>query len=396
VFKETRRLPHPGEYEEVYEFVRQQIRQAETLVFSRIPTETYNDMSKRVCMKLTGAEWDTAPSSLHDDTAMFTWLELEKDDIENRKAYMAHLREHFVWPYGCDVFDCNGKPDLLSVTEPGYFKASGNIDVVVAPEKDILHDTIRNNIRAGIELKKDTDTENPEKQIVTQHLAASTLNPDEGILTLMTDLNKRYHFYWFSGSVPGLLYKYISNPRDAKFLLEHMVDDATDSSVFPTSFLHRGTWDTFTGTTQLETIVESMSGEQDDREGGGAGDSSDNAKREEKRGDGGDSKSGSNMAGATQRATIPGNMLGLDVANELDLLGFYDEEEQRATLFRHLIQHCVPRVTYVPDEGDAARKWAVGSRPSVTQCDPWASTIEITTQAAMLFECEILRRVCSR
>jgi hypothetical protein len=234
--------------------------------------------------------------------------------------------------------------------------------VVVALKKDVQQLTIRQNIRTGIELKKDTIVANHEKQIVVQHLAASTLNPREGILTLMTDLNTRYHFYWFSRSEPGVLYKYMSGPIGAKFLLEHMFDNTEDSSEseFPTEFLDRGTWFAFIGT-QFHTIAESLSGEQDDRdqEGRGAGDSSDNAKREEKSGDGGDSKRGSkmgrNMGGATQRATVHGNMLGLDVANELDLLDFYDEEEQRATLFRHLVQHCVPRVAYVPDEGDAAR-----------------------------------------
>jgi hypothetical protein len=323
-------------------------------VLSRIQTERYNATLQRVGLKLTGVEWDAAPHS-PPDQPIFTWLEAKEDNIANRQADMAHLRENFVWPHGYDLFDCNGIPELLTVTEEGPFKASGSIDVVVVLEKNTQQQTIRQNIRTGIELKKDTNGASHEKQIVVQHLAASTLNPDESILTLMTDLNDRYHFYWFSGSEPGLLYKYMSGGTGAKFLLEHMFDNAEDSSEleFPTEFLDRGTWFAFTGT-GLGTRAESLSGEQDDRdhEGEGAGDSSDNDKREEKSGDGGDSKRGRNMGGATQRATVDGNMLGLDVANELDLLDFYDEEEQRATLFRHLIQHCVPRVAYVPDEGD--------------------------------------------
>jgi hypothetical protein len=34
---------------------------------------------------------------------------------------------------------------------------------------------------------------------------------------------------------------------------------------------------------------------------------------------------------------------------------FYDKEEERTALFRHLIQHCLPRVTYIPDDGGAAQ-----------------------------------------
>jgi hypothetical protein len=272
-----------------------------------------------VGLKLSGANWDAEPHSSPDEP-MFTWLEPKEDSIENHRAYMAHLCEHFVWPNGCDnLLDCNGQPELLSVTEQGCFKALGKIDVVVALEKNVRQLTIWQNIRTEIELKKDTNVANHEKQVVVQHLAGSTLNPGEGILTLMTDLNDRYHFYWFSGSKPGVLYKYMSGPTGAKFLLEHMFDNAKDSSEskFPTEFLDHVTWFAFTGTGP-GTIAESLSGEQDNRdhEGEGAGDSSDNDKREEKSGDGGDSKRGSkrgrNMGGANQRPTVDKNMLDLD------------------------------------------------------------------------------------
>jgi hypothetical protein len=121
------------------------------------------------------------------------------------------------------------------------------------------------------------------------------------------------------------LYKYKSEPRDAKFLITHMFDKVDESSEFPTD---RGTWCTFTDT-GLQTIAESLSGEQDDRDNGqgGAGKSSGNAKRGRKSGDrgnteGGDNDGDSNEDGAPQGARVHGNMCGLDVANELDLLDF--------------------------------------------------------------------------
>ena len=334
-------------------------------MFSNINTEDYNNTIQRVGLKLTGAVWDAEPPGL-PAAVMFEWLAPKEDNSGNRRAYMAHLREHFVWPDGFGLFDCNEAPNLLSMEED-CFKVSGNIDVVVARQEDVNQETIRQNIRTGIELKKDNNTGTHEKQVVMQHLAASALNPFGNILTLMTDLNNRYHFYWFSGSKPGVLYRYMSKPHAAKFLLEHMFDDVDKSSEFPTDFLARGTWFTFTGT-RLCTIAESLSGEQDDRDHGqggngqrGAGKSWDNAKRGGKSGDRGNNESGdnknggSNEGGATQGARVHGNMRGLDVANELDLLDFYDEDEERMALFRHLIQHCVPRMTYTPDGGGAAQ-----------------------------------------
>jgi hypothetical protein len=52
---------------------------------------------------------------------------------------------------------------------------------------------------AGIELKKDSnrDDARTERQVTLQHMAASYLNPNTGILTFMTDLNQRWHFFWF-------------------------------------------------------------------------------------------------------------------------------------------------------------------------------------------------------
>jgi|Transcript_27650 hypothetical protein len=40
----------------------------------------------------------------------------------------------------------------------------------------------------------------------------------------------------------------------------------------------------------------------------------------------------------------------MDVANELDLLDFVDEEEKRTMLLRFLAEHVVPNMTYVPEQ----------------------------------------------
>jgi hypothetical protein len=100
--------------------------------------------------------------------------------------------------------------------------------VVLAEDVDVH--TIKQHIRAGIELKKDTDNHvDYEYQVILQHLAASKLNPNESVLTVMTDLNERWHFYWF-GQKRGRLYKIVVNTRgEAKFLFEHMFDSPNDN-----------------------------------------------------------------------------------------------------------------------------------------------------------------------
>jgi hypothetical protein len=124
---------------------------------------------------------------------------------------------------------------------------SGNIDVILAPIADVESGTMRQHIQAGIELKKDDDKGSHEKQVILQHLAASMLNPSEGIFTVMTDLNSRWHFYCFDQQ-RGKLYRLMPDTRgEAQFLLGHMHDrpDSTNVSLFPTDFLVRGTWGVF-------------------------------------------------------------------------------------------------------------------------------------------------------
>ena len=66
-------------------------------------------------------------------------------------------------------------------------KIKGSIDVVMAASHHQHISTVRQNILVGIELKKDTDKEDAkiDRQVILQHVAASYLNPDTGILTIM-------------------------------------------------------------------------------------------------------------------------------------------------------------------------------------------------------------------
>mmetsp|Transcript_27650 Transcript_27650/g.50202 ORF Transcript_27650/g.50202 Transcript_27650/m.50202 type:complete len:287 (-) Transcript_27650:426-1286(-) len=195
----------------------------------------------------------------------FKWFNSKEDSSANRQAYMNYLGTNVSWPAGHCVTDCNAYKNLLSGTGlDGKHKISGNIDVVLVAQEDAENGAIRQNIRAGIELKKGTNSGNHEHQVVLQHLAASSLNPEESVLTVMTDLNQRWHFYWF-GRNRKKMYKYVvSASSQAKFLFEHMFDSPDDcidgidaSTLFPTDFLVRGTWRMFLES-ELMTIRESQ------------------------------------------------------------------------------------------------------------------------------------------
>ncbi|KAL3909866.1 MAG: hypothetical protein SGILL_007918 [Bacillariaceae sp.] len=301
---------------EVVEYVRKQLREAETLILSRVKSDAYREVTDHLGLKLSAAKWKNRPTDL-PDIGVFTWFESEEDGPENREGYMNYLGEKIQWPEGYAITDCNEYKELLSVPKlgSGKHKMSGNIDVVLADMDEVENFTIRQNIRAGIELKKDTDAGAYEHQIVLQHLAASSLNPNESVLTVMTDLNKRWHFYWF-GTQGGRLYRCVARTRsEAKFLLENMFhsSDSADATLFPTNFLDRATWRVFCGS--------NLSDKKDDSKETGA-----------------------------HGEQIAGNTYGMDVANELDLLDFVDEEEKRAIQLRFLSDHVLPMMTYVPEQ----------------------------------------------
>jgi len=45
------------------------------------------------------------------------------------------------------------------------------------------------------------------------------------------------------------------------------------------------------------------------------------------------------------------NTYGMDVGNELELLDFVDEEEKREIELRFFVDHALPKMVYVPDDG---------------------------------------------
>ena len=171
----------------------------------------------------------------------------------------------------------------------------------------------------------------------------------------MTDLNERWHFYWF-GQERGKMYKCVVQSRaEAKFLFEHMFDspDSIDSSnLFPTDFLSRGTWRALFGnelTSKRESHMDDSGGnrnfppESEDSPQGGSGYPH---PYQDSQGGNMDRSGG----GATCGQRTAGNPYGTDVANEFELLDFVDEEEKRGIELRFLAEHVLPKMGYVPKQ----------------------------------------------
>eukprot|EP00978_Attheya_sp_CCMP212_P006572 scaffold15258_cov49-Attheya_sp.AAC.8 len=174
------------------------------MALSTVKVKSYNSMVSWNDLKIKGGIWKMKPSLGNSTLPDFQWrLELKEDHEENRNLYMSYLRETLTWPEGHVLVDCNlsghGYANLLSTQKfDTRHSSKGNIDVVVAEKADAENQAIKQNIKAGIELKKTNNHEDHERQVVVQHLVSSSLNPRVGVLTIMTDLQERWHFYWFA------------------------------------------------------------------------------------------------------------------------------------------------------------------------------------------------------
>lgn len=232
--------------DKVVGFILKQEQDSETLLISQPETQRYSNAMSRIGVVKNAPLWNDKPSDLPNAPPRFTWLPSKEDSTENRAAYMEYLRnpENIVLPRDAIIFDGNADGEFLNVRMEGFrVKTSGNIDVLLAESRHQSLATLRENLLGAFELKKDTNKEHAkiERQVTIQHLAASYLNPNTGILTVMTDLHDRWHFFWFTKNKQ--LMRYEATGSEARFLIEHMLDEPTGNCVStPTGFLSRASW----------------------------------------------------------------------------------------------------------------------------------------------------------
>lgn len=115
---------------------------------------------------------------------------------------MAHLQANIKWPDGYSPADVQPKRNLLDVNiglpwDESERRIKGTTDVIVAESNDIHNEAIRNRIEALFELKKPHNLrkKDHQPQIICEHITASSLNPCDGIVTVLTDLNDEWTFF---------------------------------------------------------------------------------------------------------------------------------------------------------------------------------------------------------
>jgi hypothetical protein len=352
----THRFPSKiADYDEVIEYVRKQQQDAATIRLSKAQRTAYDKTIAKVGIHSDAPEWDTKPTDLESIASgvpAFSWLDSKEDSAENRKNYMSHLNDskNIIFPPNSKLFDATSFSDFLSADMVDFgVRIRGNIDVVLAAERHASVSTTRNNMWACIELKKDENNshEGIERQVILQHLAASFLNENTGILTIMTDLCRRWHFYWFSDQKNALMKYEAISKGEAYYLTRHMLE--TDNTSTPQDFLNRASWNEMfqkkqSSTQRLDSVAEEA-GEEDQDENRGTS-------RPGRSDEAGSSNHG-RQQGNNRRTGSPGHGNSAQGNSHvmMDTLDFMDEEEEREARFREVLDYVMPRFGYFHPSG---------------------------------------------
>jgi ribosomal protein L31E len=240
--------------------------------------------------------------------------------------------------------------------------------VVVAQTKHVDSSAERHHVEVELELKttRNNNMETHEPQAVLEHLSSSFLNRACGVLTVLTDLNEKWVFYWFNPDGKEIM-KYNTDRKRAHFLLNNMIPNTSSnnctSSDLPEHFWNRGNWET------VEKVLIGTIKEEDNEDDEDDDDLiSSNKKRNTEQNpsnessDARDGKNGSNQGGDSvssgithggsghdgqQNGTLAQlfDYVGHDVCNEMDLLSMTDDEDERIRIVRRfLARHIVPGI----------------------------------------------------
>jgi hypothetical protein len=277
-----------------------------------------------------------------------------------------HYLNQISWPNDHSIVDVSTRA-LFRGVKLDQYQFNGNIDVILLDNGNAESKNYADNIRLGIEIKKIVQDKN-HNQACIEHLCASSLNHCESVLTLLTDLKENWFFLYFG--LHAKLYKMRAHPSEAKFLLENMFNhENLPESHFPKGFVDRLSWNDFVKSSAQfwsNTCFQKHHSSDRDNHQGQDEDDSTNPKKQARYTEK-NSSDGRNDTAEFRGGTGHSAMLhfGGEAANELDLLDFVDNEEERMQIvINYVVQNVAPMFTFSTSLCDDETLWSPSSSSS--------------------------------
>ena len=349
------------------EMANDYVKKKRTIRLSDASLGAKTDLMDMLRLPEKGASWPNKPSTLQHVNGHL-WLKGDEDSEENRLAYMAYLRTMLQIPGDYDLADVQPERALLSVELFGGMtesrKVSGTTDVAIAKSQHVRNRALRNNIETLLELKspKNMKRKDHSPQVIIEHFAASFLNPSHAVVSVLTDLNARWIFFWYAfGDDDSILslHKLDLNGDGAAAEAKYLLDSLYDNSVayaLPTTFAERQPFQALLkdlvqqkkaridlddhGHNPHQDSKPSASGGTEGYPGSNAESSSERKYSSANQGStGGDGSAPMSMAHALS-LFAPG--ADRDIANELDLLDMVSQDEQYEIVSSFATKHIIP------------------------------------------------------
>lgn len=351
----------------IHEIAADYVTKKRTIRLSDATQGTKTDLMDMLWFPEKGASWPNKPSTFQRVNA-HSWLLGDEDSKDNRVKYMDYLRTMLQIP-NYDLADVQPDRTLLSVElfrgMAESRKVSGTTDVAIAKSCHVRNGAVRNNIEVLLELKtpKNMKKKDHSPQAIGEHFAASYLNPNHAVVSVLTDLNTRWTFFWFAlgdDDSRMALYKLDLNgdgaAAEAKYLLDSLYD-TSDAYALPTTFAERqplqAVMKDFGQRKKARIDLNGGNGHNPDQdlkpsESGGTeaypgftaeSSSARNDSSGNQCGTGGSGSAPMSMAHALSLFAPPADR---DVANELDLLDMLSPNEQYEIVSTFASKHIVP------------------------------------------------------
>jgi len=350
------------------------VNKKKTIILSQATNTVKNELLGMLDLPEKGATWKNKPAGLSRVDG-FKWLGVGEDTDENRCAYIKYLNHLLAIPETYTLADVQQNRGLLDVEflrgNEDSRRFRGTTDVAIVKSQESENETIRNNIETLLELKKPENLgmKNHTPQVVCEHFAASYLNQRHPIVSVLTDLNNSWTFYWFATAEDSsgvalhkLCLKDKTATTEAKYILDSLYKESSGEAL-PTTLLNRLSWEAVINAISKNNNKRLRRDRGDDDDGVSCWTNHDSKPSGPRLGDqyrksgGGSRPSGSggtthphNQGGANGDASMSmASALSLfappsarDVANELDLLDMVDENEKFEIVRSFAMQHIVP------------------------------------------------------
>jgi len=330
--------------------VADHVNKKHTIELIKVSRAEMQDLLNTLELPERGAKWEIKPDFSTVTVGTFNWLKCDEDHEDNRKA-ITFLRE----------------------TNESR-KITGTAHVVIVTSESLTNEILRNNVKTLSELKKPQKLESKDHtpQVIGEHFAASYLNRRHPVVSVLTDLNNSWTFYWYAQADDGemALFKLkLSGEKaetEAKYILDNLYDNDNNlqEKSLPLTFSRRLSFEKVF----VNWVIRNTSkhGREEEEENIDDDDDHSPVRRKKSRNRMGNGKNSqpsssnsrvsSSGSGETSHSNNQYNAsmslastLSLfappssrDIANELDLLDMLDENEQFEIVRSFAMKHVVP------------------------------------------------------